>query len=108
MMTNRLIHLACGRWLRRGEARRLAITREGELPGETHLTALVIVMPPGQRRLATMAFHIVRSLSWLINSGERLKSINRIKNENLCPKLEQRSQKILIVALLVRLQHRTT
>ena len=55
-----------------------------------------------------MAFHIVRSLSWLMKSGERLKSINRIKNENLCPKLEQRSQKILVVALRVQLQHRTT
>jgi hypothetical protein len=55
-----------------------------------------------------MAFHIVKSLSCLMNSGERLKSINRIKNENLCPKPEQRSQKIPVVALLVRLQHRTT
>jgi hypothetical protein len=82
--------------------------REGELPGEIHLTALVVATHPGQRRLATMAFHIVRSLSCLMNSGERLKSINRIKNENLCPKLEQRSQKILVVALLVQLQHRTT
>jgi len=55
-----------------------------------------------------MAFHIAKSLSCLMNGGERLKSINRRKNENLCPKPEQRSQKILIVALLVQLQHRTT
>ena len=52
-----------------------------ELPGEIHLSALVVATPPGQRRLATMAFHIVRSLSCLMNSGERLKSINRIKTK---------------------------
>ena len=40
--------------------------------------------------------------------GERCESIRRIKYENLCPNPEQRSQQIRVVALLVRLQHRTT